>query len=244
MTAQDKPQADRADDGELEALLGVLGYRARDPSLFLEALTHPSAKGQPDASRDSYERLEFLGDRVLGLVIADLLLSGFPEEPEGFLARRLATLVRRETLAEVGLELELGGFVRLAKGEQDSGEARNPAILADACEALIAALYLDGGLPTAHAFIARHWSGRLTAELEPPKDAKTRLQEWAQGRGLALPAYRETRREGPAHEPLFSVEVRVAGLPAESGVGRSKRLAEQEAASQLLERIEEAAGQR
>jgi ribonuclease-3 len=244
LTAQDKPQTDPTDDGELETLLDALGHRARNPSLFLEALTHPSAKGLPDASRDSYERLEFLGDRVLGLVIADLLLSAFPEEPEGFLARRLATLVRRETLAEVGLELELGSFVRLAKGEQDSGEARNPAILADACEALIAALYLDGGLPAAHSFIARYWSGRLAAEPEPPKDAKTRLQEWAQGRGLALPAYRETSREGPPHEPLFSVEVRVEGLPPESGAGRSKRIAEQEAASRLLERIEEARGQR
>ena len=221
----------------LDAFTQRFAHSIRDRALFVAALTHPSAKGQPDAGAESYERLEFLGDRVLGLIIADLLLTRFPAEPEGALARRLAALVRREALAEVAREIGLDQAVILAKGELDAGEANNPAILADVCEAMIAALYLDGGLALARDFVAAHWTGRLEADPKPPQDAKTALQEWAQGRGLKLPAYRELSRTGPPHEPLFSVQVSVQGHAPAQGEGRSKRLAEQAAAERLLGRL-------
>jgi len=198
-------------------------------------LTHASAiQGGGDPS---YERLEFLGDRVLGLVVADMLLAQFPDEPEGPLAQRLADLVRRETLAAVALELDLGASLRIAKSGQDDDERHNPAILADVCEALIGALYLDGGLAAARQFIEPIWQPLLIEARKPPQDAKTALQEWAQGRGLPLPEYRETARSGLDHEPVFTIEVTVAGHGGESAEGRSKRQAEQAAAARLLARL-------
>jgi ribonuclease-3 len=198
-------------------------------------MTHASAiQGGGDPS---YERLEFLGDRVLGLVVADMLLAQFPGEPEGPLAQRLADLVRRETLSAVALELDLGTYLRIAKTSQDESERQNPAILADVCEAVIGALYLDGDLPAARRFIEPIWRPLLIEARKPPQDAKTALQEWAQGRGLPLPEYRETARSGPDHEPVFTIEVAVAGHGAESADGRSKRQAEQAAAARLLARL-------
>ena len=216
------------------ALAGRLGHRFAHPQLLVQALTHPSAATHRGPIDDSYERLEFLGDRVLGLVVADLLLARFPAEHEGALAVRLAELVRRETLAEVAGELGLDRHLRLAKGAETAGERRNPALLANACEAVLGALYLDGGLDAARALIESFWTARLEAAPKPPQDAKTALQEWAQRRALALPRYREVRREGPAHEPLFIVEVGVEGHAPALGEGRSKRLAEQAAAKRLL----------
>ncbi len=224
-------------DGALDDLARRLGHRFENPRLLREALTHPSAAGKP---AQSYERLEFLGDRVLALIVSDLLLARFSREAEGALARRLAALVRRETLAEVAEAFGLGECLILAKAEQESGANANPALLADACEALIGALYLDGGLEAARAFVEPRWTPLLEAERTPPQDAKTRLQEWAQGRGLPLPAYRERRREGPPHEPVFTIEVSVVGHRPAEGEGRSKRLAEQAAAKRLLNRLGEA----
>ena len=216
-----------------------LGHGFARPELLARALTHPSAAHRQGGIDDSYERLEFLGDRVLGLIVADLLMARFPREPEGALAVRHAELVRRETLAEVAGEIGLDDYLRLAKGEEAAGERRNPALLADACEAVIGALYLDGGLAVAWAFVERLWGARLEAEARPPQDAKTALQEWAQARALGLPKYREVGREGPAHEPYFTLEVEVAGAGAQParGEGRSKRLAEQAAAARLLARV-------
>lgn len=219
-----------------DTLSARVGHRFARPDLLIQALTHPSAAGR-GGSTASYERLEFLGDRVLGLVVADLLLRRFPSESEGALALRLADLVRRETLAEVARGLGLDEYLRLAKGEEAAGERRNPALLADACEALIGALFLDDGLRAARAVIEPHWTPLLEAAGKPPQDAKTALQEWAQGRGLPLPGYREIARAGPAHEPRFTVDVRVEGYPPELGEGRSKRLAEQAAAERLLARV-------
>lgn len=219
---------------DLTALAARLGYAFKNPGLLAQALTHPSAAVVPG---QSYERLEFLGDRVLGLVVADLLLSNFPDEAEGALARRLAQLVRRETLAQVASELDFGRHLILARSERHAGEEANPALLADACEAVIAALYLDGGLAAARAFLEPLWTPLLAADRTPPQDAKTTLQEWAQGRGMPLPEYREVRREGPPHEPVFMVEVTVQGQPPAAGEGRSKRLAEQEAAGALLRQL-------
>ena len=221
---------------DLDTLSDRLGHRFSRPELLAQALTHPSAAGR-GASARSYERLEFLGDRVLGLVVADVLLGRFPRESEGALAMRLAGLVRRETLAEVARDLRLDEHLRLAKGEEAAGERDNDAILADACEAVIGALYLDGGLEAARALIETLWAPLVEAARKPPQDAKTALQEWAQGRGLPLPKYRELARTGPAHDPHFTVEVRVKGQDPECGEGGSKRTAERAAAERLIARL-------
>ena len=223
--------------GDWLRLADRLGHRFARPELLVRALTHPSAAHRRGAREDSYERLEFLGDRVLGLIVADLLLRRFPEENEGELALRHAGLVRRETLAQIAEELDLGSHLRLAKGEAAAGERDNPAILADSCEAVISAVYLDGGLDAARALVEPLWTPLLEAALEPPRDAKTILQEWAQARGLPLPDYREVGRTGPDHGPVFTVEVAVQGHPPAAGEGRSKRLAEQAAAGLLMSRI-------
>jgi ribonuclease-3 len=216
----------------LDPVCKALGHSFKTPGLLVEALSHPSL----DAPIN-YQRLEFLGDRVLGLVIADELLARFPEASEGELALRLNALVRRETLAEVALKVGLDRHMRLSRSEEDSQGRRKPAALADVCEAVIAALYRDGGLKTASAFIATHWDSLIEAQTRAPQDAKSELQEWAQGRGLAAPVYREISREGPAHRPTFTIEVAVAGHAPEQGVGGSKREAEQRAAATLLARV-------
>lgn len=214
----------------------ALGHEFADPSLLEEALTHRSA----GVGRIiGYERLEFLGDRVLGLVVADMLMDAFPAENEGALARRLAALVREETLADVARDIGLGAEIRLGSGESEGGGRENNAILADVCEAVIAAIYRDGGLETARRFIERHLAGRLAAELSPPQDAKSALQEWAQGRGLPLPVYRIVERDGPDHAPRFTISVEVAGKPPASATGHSKRIAEQAAAQVLFDEIGE-----
>jgi ribonuclease-3 len=205
------------------------------PELLRRALTHPSLAG---GGARSYERLEFLGDRVLGLVVAEMLFRRFAEEPEGDLAKRHAMLVRRETLALVARELDLGPLLELSPGEEDSGGRANPAILADACEAVFGALYLDGGIEAARRVIVEHWTALLELDATPPQDNKTALQEWAQARGLPLPAYRVAGQSGPPHDPRFVVQVAVEGQAAASGEGGSKRAAEQAAAGTLLARLQ------
>jgi ribonuclease-3 len=206
-------------------------------------LTHPSAlaaerRGQRRKRvKHGYERLEFLGDRVLGLVVADLLWRRFEAEPEGDLTRRHTHLVRREALARVAEAIELGRHLILSRAEAAAGAARNPGILADACEALIAAIYLDGGLAAASAFVARFWGPLIEEMDEPPRDPKTALQEWAQARGLALPAYELVSTSGPDHSPLFTVAASVAGGDRATATASSKRLAEARAAASLLDRL-------
>jgi len=220
-------------NGKAESLEQALGHRFARPGLLGLALTHSSA---PSDGR-SNQRLEFLGDRVLGLVVAQALYERFPDEDEGALAPRLAALVRRDALARVARDIGLGLHVVMAQGEEESGGRHNPGILADTCEAVPAALYLDGGMETARGFIRRHWLALMEEDSSPPKDSKTELQEWAQARGLALPAYTETGREGPAHAPVFSLQVSVEGIDPAAATGPSKRAAEQAAAAALLERI-------
>jgi len=210
----------------------VLGHRFRDAGLLQTALTHSSA-----GEGSNYQRLEFLGDRVLALVIADRLYRAFPEEPEGGLNRRFTALVRAETLAEIAGEVGLAELVRAETGGAAKGEALPPAVLGDICESAIGALYLDGGLEAAAAFIHRHWAERLRAGPATAKDAKTALQEWAQARGLALPGYRVVAQHGPDHAPDFEVAVAVAGYGEIRGRGGSKRAAEQEAAAAMLEAL-------
>lgn len=229
----------------------LLGHSFVRPELLTDALTHPSALTPPHrhgrrrsrkappggAARGGYERLEFLGDRVLGLVIADLLWRRFEHEPEGDLTRRLTHLVRRDTLARVASAIGLDRHLLLSPSEAAAGAARNPGILADVLEAVIAAIYLDGGFAAAVAFIERFWEP-LLAEMEgPPRDPKTTLQEWAQGRGLPLPDYQLVATSGPDHAPQFTVSVRVSGHDVASATASSKRAAETAAATALLERL-------
>jgi ribonuclease III len=224
--------------GELE---GRIGHRFAQPRLLRQALTHASVAGRGKRATATNERLEFLGDRVLGLVIATLLLDRFTRDSEGALTRRHAALVRRETLAEIAAGLDLGAWLEVARSEEEVGRSK-PAILADALEALIGAIYLDGGLAAAQAFIVRHWAERLENAGAPPRDAKSALQEWAQGRGLALPVYEVVASEGPAHAPAFEVRARLADGPAASATAPSKRAAEQAAAALLLASLSESGG--
>lgn len=237
-TAADSPDHGSAAPAGLRPLAKTLGHDFADPGLLSRALTHGSASRRQRGAGDDYQRLEFVGDRVLGLIIAERLYRDFPQEREGALAKRFAMLVRRESLAEVAGKIGLGPYITISKSEEDVGGRDNPAILADCCEALIGALFLDGGLDAARRFVEVQWRTLIEADLRPPEEAKTTLQEWAQARGLALPVYREVERHGPDHDPVFTVEVSVEDRPAAQGSGRSKRLAEQEAATRLLEALE------
>jgi ribonuclease-3 len=223
--------------GSFDSLAETLGHRFLRPELLAEALTHASAATRPARGGEfSNERLEFLGDRVLALVIAEMLFETFGRETEGALARRLAALTRKEALAEVGAALDLGRHLQMSRSEADGGGRSHPGMLADACEAVIGALYLDGGLPAADRMIRRCWAPLIGADSHPPQDAKTALQEWAQARGLPTPVYREVGRTGPHHDPEFRIAVELPGLPQAEGLGRSKRAAEQAAAAAMLTR--------
>ncbi len=223
-----------ASDVDLRELEEILGHRFARPMLLEHALTHGSIA---DKTQQTYERLEFLGDRVLGLIVADLLFHRFTREAEGALGKRFAALVSRSCLSEVAGNLGLGRFLRLSPGESESGGRENPSLLADACEAVIAALYLDGGLDAARRFIEPIWTPLLEASPRPPQDPKTALQEWAQGRALELPSYEVIDQSGPDHAPNFLVQVAVTGQEPETGEGKSKRMAERAAADRLLDRL-------
>jgi ribonuclease-3 len=211
------------------ALGAALGHDFNRPELLEQALTHPSA-----TAISTYERLEFLGDRVLGLVIADMVYRAYPAEPEGALARRYTALVRKEALARVAETIDLGAHLRVSRGEAEQGGRSSQSLLADACEAVIAALFLDGGFEAARRFVERWWQPLLAEQAEPPQDAKTALQEWAQAHGLPLPAYRLIASEGPPHDPIFEMEVSLPGRPPAQGRGRSRRAAESAAAGALF----------
>ena len=238
----------------LEDLQKALGHRFAEPRLLEEALVHPSANPrrsrsksarhkdgeQPTPARD-YNRLEFIGDRVLGLVVATLLAERYPQAAAGDLALRYNALVKQESLARFAQTLGLGDFIQLSRSERDSGGAGKPAILADACEAVVAALYLDGGLRVAERFVRRYMEPLLgDFAAGAVKDPKTALQEWAAARGMATPRYEVVNQEGPPHEPHFTVAVRLGNGDPETGKGGSKRAAEQEAAGHLLARLEKA----
>jgi len=217
---------------ELEARIG---HSFADKTLLDSALTHISAlSGKSRAG--SYQRLEFLGDHVLGLIVSDMLYRAFPDADEGELSRRLADLVRREACAEVARTIDLGAAIKLGPSEANAGGRRRLAILADVCEALIGAVFIDGGYSAATAMIEKLWSERMLTPARPLRDPKTVLQEWAQARGLPTPLYREIERTGPHHDPEFRVSVALPDLGPAEGVGRSKRAAEQAAAAALLVR--------
>jgi ribonuclease-3 len=219
------------DARQLGWLEAALGYRPTDKRLFERALTHASA------SEEQYERLEFLGDRVLGLAVAAWVYELFPEEPEGKLSRRLNALVARETCAEVAREMGLGGEIRLGKQAREDGASDSDNVLGDVVEALIGALYLDGGLEPALAFIRRAWAERVNRRDKAPKHPKSRLQEWAAANEKKPPMYRLADRSGPHHAPHFVVEVEINGVGLASAEGSTKQEAEKAAAQALLDQI-------
>lgn len=217
---------------ELEARVG---YHFRSRDLLKKALTHASVRQSSGKRRDN-ERLEFLGDRVLGLAIAELLCEVYPSANEGDLAKLYNRLVRGGTCAAVARELDLGPFLVLSEAEAESGGRSKETILADACEALLGAIFQEDGYETARRVVRTLWGSRVGASPAEAADAKSLLQEWAQGQGLDLPAYVEVDRQGPDHAPRFTAEVRIRGRKPARGEGASKRAAEQAAATALLAR--------
>ncbi len=213
----------------------VIGYQFSDPSLLVEALTHSSYHGK--ARGTDNERLEFLGDRVLGIMVADELFKRFPFDKEGALARRYNTLICRPTCAAIAREIKLGDHLRLGRSEQPTGAGQvKSALLANACEALLGALYLDGGTEAIRPLFDRHWLPRFEETSGIRRDSKTALQEWAQGLGLPLPRYDVVDQTGPDHAPAFVIAVSVEGYEAVSAQGSSKRKGEQAAATAFMER--------
>ena len=214
---------------DLAALLPILDYKPRQPALFVQALTHGSTGITPD-----YQRLEFLGDRVLGMVIAELLYTRFPKAAEGQMSAFLNRLVSRESCAQIARACNLGPLIRLGKQARDDGGAGSTNILGDVVEALIGALYIDGGLETARRFVERHWADRLSAISEAPRHPKSELQEWAAARNRKTPVYTLLRKSGPDHDLRFTVHVEIKGLGIAEATGTSKQEAETLAAKQFL----------
>jgi ribonuclease-3 len=220
---------------DLDALEAAIGHCFANRALLLHALTHASAAPTIPGRSGSYQRMEFLGDRVLGLAIADMLFNAFPAAEEGELSRRLAELVRKESCADVADAWHLAHHLKLGPGESTLVR-RNRTILADVCEAVVGAVFLDGGYGAARAVVERAFGEAMHMPRRPLRDAKTALQEWAQARGLAAPTYALIERQGPDHAPEFRIAVNVEGLESAQGVGATKRLAEQAAAASLLVR--------
>lgn len=222
---------------DLSPLEDVLGHRFAEPKFLLEAVTHASAHTAAKAKAPNYQRLEFLGDRVLALVVAEMLIEAFPNEAEGALSRRMTQMVRAETCAEVARDVGLSGFLVLGESEEASGGRLRATILSDVCEAVIGALHRDGGIAVSSAFVRRWWGPRLTEPASDLRDPKTRLQEHVQGKGLATPVYTTVERRGLDHAPEFVMRVDVGPLGGAEGVGPSKRQAEQAAAEAMLARL-------
>jgi ribonuclease III len=233
-TVHDRQMSRKAKDRS--ALEDRIGYKFADKDLLERALTHISALSGGNRAA-SYQRLEFLGDHVLGLVISDMLYRAFPKANEGELSRRLADLVRKDTCAEVARAMDLGPALKLGNSESHAGGRRRTTILADVCEALVGAVFIDGGYKAADELIVLFWKERMLKPLGPLRDPKTMLQEWAQARGLPTPAYRELARTGPHHDPEFRVAVVLPDRPPAEGLGSSKRAAEQAAAAAMLTRV-------
>lgn len=220
---------------DLTAFEARIGHRFDAPDLLVEAVTHASMSSP---TRSDNQRLEFLGDRVLGLVMAQALLEADPTAAEGALAPRFNALVRKETCADVAREVDLGAVLRLGRSEMLSGGRRKQALLGDAIEAVIAAVYLDGGFGAARSLILRLWGDRIERVDADARDPKTALQEWAQARGLAPPQYVETDRSGPDHQPIFTIAARLSTGKQASATAGSKREAQQAAAQALLQDLE------
>ena len=220
---------------DIEAFMARLGHRFARPEVLVRALTHSSIG---TATRPDNQRLEFLGDRVLGLTMAEALFRADKSASEGQLAPRFNALVRKETCADVARQIDLGAVLKLGRSEMMSGGRRKEALLGDAMEAVIAAVYIDAGFETARNLVLRLWGDRIDAVEEDARDAKTALQEWAQARGLPPPKYVTVSREGPDHAPVFTIEAQLANGAVERAAAKAKRQAEQAAAKALLARLE------
>lgn len=221
---------------ELVAFSKRLGHEFARPDLIVRAVTHPSMS---TPNRDNNQRLEFLGDRVLGLVMSEALFKADREASEGVLAPRYNALVRKETCAEVAREIDVGAVLKLGRSEQKSGGRRKQALLGDAMEAIIAAIYLDAGFEVARDVVLKLWGNRVEEVKLDARDPKTSLQEWAQARGEQPPRYVELDRSGPDHQPVFVIEVRLSSGPTAQATAGSKRQAEQAAAKALLQKVTE-----
>ena len=215
----------------------IIGHKFNNNRLLQEALTHPGKAETHKNSPFNYQRLEFLGDSVLGLVIAELLFKLYPKESEGNLAKRHAALVRSETIAKIAREIGLGEYIRMADNEQFSDKRETNSNLEDVCEALIGAIFLDSNFEIAKSFVVKYWESQAKSMNEVPRDAKTTLQEWAQGRGLSLPTYTVIATTGPSHAPEFTIEVEVENSGTATATATSKRQAEQLAAKGLLDNL-------
>lgn len=220
---------------DLQAFAKCIGHDFNRPELLVRAVTHSSIAS---ASRPDNQRLEFLGDRVLGLVMAEALFMADKTAAEGQLAPRYNALVRKETCADVAREVGLGDVLKLGRSEMMSGGRRKEALLGDAMEAVIAAVYLDAGFEVARDLVLRLWGRRIHAVEEDARDAKTALQEWVQAQGNPPPEYVELNRDGPDHAPIFTIEVRLPSGASATAKANSKRQAEQAAAKELLKKME------
>ncbi|MGD9638467.1 MAG: ribonuclease III [Alphaproteobacteria bacterium] len=216
---------------KIAKIFSFTGYKFKNENLINEALTHCSLE------KNNNEILEFLGDRVLGLVLAEMLIKNFPLEKEGDIAVRYSNLSSSIVLSDIAKKVGLGRLIEMSQSEENTGGRDNPSILADACEALLGAIYLEAGLEPAKDFIHKYWQDFMNKNIEPPKDAKSALQEWTQSRGYGLPKYEVVDRSGPDHNPLFIVNLKIGSLEVVVAEGNSKKVAEQNAAKIMLEKI-------
>jgi ribonuclease III len=224
----------RFTDQEFQAIAALLGYTFRNRDLLKAALTHGS--GRKGKTNTTYQRLEFLGDRVLGLVIAEELYVRNPRKAEGALAQNFSVLVRAEACADAARDLNISEHIRVGQKEKAQGMATQTVILGDVMESILGAMYLDGGLEPARALIMRLWDERLSSRSKLVKDAKSFLQEWALAQGKAIPAYRIVSRDGPDHSPNFTIAVTIEGFAEAVASAQSKRNGEQLAAELFLRR--------
>lgn len=220
--------------GQYAELYGILDYKFKNSDYLREALTHPSLEGSAN-----YQRMEFVGDRVLGLAVASWMYELYPAVDEGGLASRHTNLVRREACVKVAENLELGRFLHMAKSSEDTGGRKRETILADACESVIGAIYLDAGYVVAEKFIRANWIDLASNVKVADRDAKTKLQEMVQATGRPTPVYTTIDKTGPDHEPIFTILVKVKDEGEEAAKGHSKREAEQQAATLMLTRLEQ-----
>ena len=233
---EEEAQQDQRQGGRPRRSRRGSGTNSPMPTLLTTAFTHVSALKSARKRGDSYQRLEFLGDHVLGLIVSDMLYRAFPNADEGELSKRLADLVRKESCADVAKSLGLLDDIKLGAVGAGAGARLRKSVLGDICEAVIGAIYLDGGYAAAAQFVERNWTERMRKPRRPLRDPKTVLQEWAQGKGLPTPVYREIERTGPHHDPQFRVAVDLPGLEPAEGIGGSKRAAEKVAASVMIAR--------
>lgn len=221
-------------DIQVKKLSDLLDWPIQNIALFEEAFLHPSCSYLKASGGRNYQRLEFLGDRILGLLISETLLKLFPNEHEGKIARRFTALVCMDMLTEISQKLNFAQFLFVLPGASEEGLKNSASSLADVVESVIAALYLDAGLEKTRAFIEKHWMTYIQGHVSPPKDPKSTLQEWLQAQGLPLPSYDLVETKGPLHNPIFVVEVKGEGFLSAQGEGNSKKVAEHKAAQQVL----------